>query len=508
LRKLFNILFIHFIPCCIYAQGAYLIVGKGAYYSGGTNSYTVTAGDIKNDGNIATSSSNLRAIGTTQQFITCFTLSGGYCPNIFNTSVYNTVLGNVDQQNSAGLAIETNTLVMGTHLFTQGSTEIREGNYFLYNSVAPFNSNDATSKFFVTTGAYHGLLKQRNVGSSILYPLGTAANANNYTPATITYGGSPDSFGLRVFDNVYYDYYHNTNGDPVAGSSITNIGFVGKTWIVNKGTPVAGNFSTEGFTAMLQWNAVNENAFFTPSRPYNISVVRNHDVLWIPVPPEGPSTNPFGPGPYTRTDFVSYDNAFYSYYPISVSAINHVLAAVRLNLKGELSGANVKLEWTTLSEINTMHFNIEKSNDGVHYIKIGELSASGNTTNVHHYSFVDSNVNVENNYYRVSLIDKDGKSTLSNIILIKLDHVSKGIILLSNPAFNNIRILFKNKVGNYTADVYTSLGNKVKTETIKVVGVSETYSIQTQNWTSGVYYIKLMNHVTKEVTTVPVIVLQ
>src|SRR5215831_5255237 len=113
-----------FIPCYLYSQGAYLIVGKGAYYSGGTNSYTVTAGHIRNDGNIATSSSNLKAIGTIQQLITCFTLAGSYCPNIFNTPVYNTVLGNVDEQNPNGIAIETNTLVMGTHLFTQGSTEI------------------------------------------------------------------------------------------------------------------------------------------------------------------------------------------------------------------------------------------------------------------------------------------------------------------------------------------------------------------------------------------------
>ena len=132
-----------------------MVVGKGAYYAGGNNAYTVTAGDIKNDGNISTSFSNLKIIGSAQpQRLSCYTLSGSYCPNIFNTSVYNTVLGNVDQQNPNGISIETNTIVNGTHLFTQGSTEIQEGNYWLFNTVNPFSGNDASSKFFVTTGSW------------------------------------------------------------------------------------------------------------------------------------------------------------------------------------------------------------------------------------------------------------------------------------------------------------------------------------------------------------------
>ncbi len=302
MTKLITAIVSFLLPSLLYSQGASLVVGKGAHYSGGDNAYTVIAGDIKNDGSIATPSSNLKIIGSTQsQHLTCYTLSGSYCPNIFNTSVYNTVLGNVDQQNPNGINIETNTIVNGTHIFTQGSTEIREGNYWLFNSVTPFSGNNASSKFFVTTGSYHGLLKQNNIGTSpVLFPVGTAANASDYTPASISYSGTPDSFGVRVFNDVYYAY-NTLNGDPVGGlSGITNVGFVEKTWIVSKGTPVTSGFATAGFTAMLQWNAANENFYFTSSRDDDISVARNHDTLWIPQDPQVLQQIPMDQGPIPK----------------------------------------------------------------------------------------------------------------------------------------------------------------------------------------------------------------
>jgi hypothetical protein len=505
-KRLLTAIFFLTLRALLFSQGINLIVGKGAYYSGGNNAYTVIAGDVKNDGQILTPNSNLKITGNTAaQKITCYTLSGSYCPNVYNTSVYNTVLGNVDQENDEGMVIETNVLVIGTHVFIHGSTEIREGNYFLYNSTTPFTGSTAT-KFFVTSGAFHGLLKQRNIGSSaVLFPVGTAPNLSNYTPASISYSGTADSFGVRVYDNVYAAYY-TLNGDPYNGG-ITNIGFVKKTWIVSKGTPVTSGFAEAGFTATLQWNAVNENSYFTPSRDDDISVARNHDTLWLPQDPQGPSTNPYSFGPYTRTDLVTYDNAFYQYYPIAVSAINHVLPIIGLNLNGNLTGKNVRLKWTTLTEINTAGFNIERSSNGINYNVLGNIPAYGNSSTIRSYSFMDSTANPSLNYYRIRAFDKDGKSILSNTVLIKINQLPKGIILLSNPAINTIKILFKNQPGDYTIDVYNNLGSKIKTGTATIISGEETYSSGVKGLVPGSYYIKIMNHQTREVTTLKVIII-
>ena len=283
--------------------------------------------------------------------------------------------------------------------------------------------------------------------------------------------------------------------------------FVEKTWIVNKGTQVTNGFATAGFTATLQWNAVNENTYFTPNRDDDISVVRNHDTIWFPSNPQGPSTNPYSAGPYTRTDNVTYDNAFYPYYPISVSAINHLLPVIGLNLKGYLTGSAISLKWTTLTETNTEHFIVERSLNGINYTAIGKVAAFGNSSIIRYYGFIDSTPNPSLNYYRIRAVDKDGKSMLSNTVFIKLIQQEKGIILLTNPAMNNINILFKNQPGDYTIDLYDNIGHRIKTVITNIIGGEDIYSTNARGLARGIYYIKLMNHQTKSITTLKVIIM-
>ncbi|MDP4261023.1 MAG: S8 family serine peptidase [Bacteroidota bacterium] len=82
---------------------------------------------------------------------------------------------------------------------------------------------------------------------------------------------------------------------------------------------------------------------------------------------------------------------------------------------------NVLAEWTTASEINTARFEIElaKGNNEFqqnHFIKIGEVSGSGNSVTERHYSFTD----IENNksgvrYYRLKIVDQDGRFSYSSV---------------------------------------------------------------------------------------------
>ena len=96
---------------------------------------------------------------------------------------------------------------------------------------------------------------------------------------------------------------------------------------------------------------------------------------------------------------------------------------------------------------------------------------------------------------------------MSNIALVKMNTFSKGIILLSNPAINTIRILFKNQPGNYTIDLYDNIGDKLKSETANIVRGEEIYTTGVKGLTQGIYYIKLMNRETREVTTLKVIIM-
>jgi hypothetical protein len=50
---------------------------------------------------------------------------------------------------------------------------------------------------------------------------------------------------------------------------------------------------------------------------------------------------------------------------------------------------------------------------------------------------------MDNNYYRLNLVDKDGKNSLSNIVQIRNFKNNQGMFVLNNPFNNTINIRFE-----------------------------------------------------------------
>jgi hypothetical protein len=110
--------------------------------------------------------------------------------------------------------------------------------------------------------------------------------------------------------------------------------------------------------------------------------------------------------------------------------------------KGTLQNKHVLLQWSTSTETNSKHFELEKSFDGTGYRKIATIPAAGFSNTVKKYSFTDMEKLSEKNYYRLRSVDVDGKNKLSNIVLIKQPDIEQEMIVLGNPFKNNISIRF------------------------------------------------------------------
>ncbi|MBI5857500.1 MAG: T9SS type A sorting domain-containing protein [Sphingobacteriales bacterium] len=98
------------------------------------------------------------------------------------------------------------------------------------------------------------------------------------------------------------------------------------------------------------------------------------------------------------------------------------------------------LQWTTSSEYNTKHFELEKSFDGIHYSRIATIGAAGNSNTIREYSYTDRSL-TEKNYYRLRTVDIDNESKLSNVVLVKLSGAQQDIQVLGNPFRNNILVI-------------------------------------------------------------------
>lgn len=106
---------------------------------------------------------------------------------------------------------------------------------------------------------------------------------------------------------------------------------------------------------------------------------------------------------------------------------------------------SVGLRWTTSSEVNSSHFDIEKSKDGFFFEKIGEVRASGNSNVPLDYNFTDKvNIYTQTSftyYYRLKMVDLDGASEYSDVRSASFGGlVTPTLSVFPNPATTRLSI--------------------------------------------------------------------
>ena len=89
------------------------------------------------------------------------------------------------------------------------------------------------------------------------------------------------------------------------------------------------------------------------------------------------------------------------------------------------------VKWSTASEQNSSHFDLESSMDGENWRKITTITASGNSTEDIKYSFIDFNINPIT-YYRLQQYDIDGEFKTYGPILATRDITNKKIVKYIN----------------------------------------------------------------------------
>lgn len=96
--------------------------------------------------------------------------------------------------------------------------------------------------------------------------------------------------------------------------------------------------------------------------------------------------------------------------------------------KGSSNGSAVVLKWSTLSEQNNSHFDVERSADGEKFDRIARIAGQGTTSTNTNYTFEDSNSRAGVNYYRLKQVDFNGDFSYSWVIPVHS--------ILNNNAFN------------------------------------------------------------------------
>ncbi|HUQ66273.1 MAG TPA: T9SS type A sorting domain-containing protein [Flavitalea sp.] len=151
--------------------------------------------------------------------------------------------------------------------------------------------------------------------------------------------------------------------------------------------------------------------------------------------------------------------------------------------------SGVTLSWTTSLEVNSSHFEIERSSDGKSWNTKGSINASGNVSVDKNYSFTDASPEIGTNYYRLKIVDIDARYEYSPVKAITFSAASLNVAVGPNPAtsFLNINI---NAPGNdpYRLRLINRSGQVVFDQKYSA---SHRMQVSVSNYAEGSYFLEV-----------------
>ncbi|MEI9808267.1 MAG: T9SS type A sorting domain-containing protein [Bacteroidota bacterium] len=170
-----------------------------------------------------------------------------------------------------------------------------------------------------------------------------------------------------------------------------------------------------------------------------------------------------------------------------------------VNFSGYKSGSKNVLKWNTSNELNNAGFEVQRSSDGLSYSAIGFVSTQatgGNSSTELSYTFDDNNpVASKKNYYRLNQKDIDGRSKMSNTVVINGEKpTSIGISgIFPNPASHVVNVIIDApKRDDVTLVLMDVLGKTIRQKVVNVETGSNTVPVEIGSLAHGSYMIKVL----------------
>ena len=150
------------------------------------------------------------------------------------------------------------------------------------------------------------------------------------------------------------------------------------------------------------------------------------------------------------------------------------------------------LTWKTSAEVNTNRFEVERSADGKSYSKMGEVKAVNIREKQNTYTFTDVKPIEGLNYYRLKMIDLDGKSTYSMIRVINSTSTVQNVKVYPNPTSNMITTDFSLEEENEgMIQIFDALGSMVSQQAADYKAGANRVRTDVSALPSGIYFVKL-----------------
>jgi len=318
--------------------------------------------------------------------------------------------------------------------FNVANGDVLLGNFDMITTTASTLTGFAPDRFIVTAGTGH--LVHQNYTGNYIYPVGIAEG--DYTPSAINntsantlhvmvqdYTASaadestlPVSNGMDRTWNIYADNATGNSDINLQHNTSTNQGtFSNSSHFVTQWSSAAPNSSGDN-TSVTAWQsntlATGVTGNLSSTGTVAGSTMRTHSYTSFATTTSGPL-------------------AFFT------KSSNPTILPVKLiSFTGDVVNCNSVLKWVTAEEINSDHFELQRSNNAIDFTTVALIATKGSYST---YNYTDTTALKGNIYYRLRIVDKNGREEFSNTELVNIN--CKGQITTTvypNPAKNTVII--------------------------------------------------------------------
>jgi type IX secretion system substrate protein/fibronectin type III domain protein len=368
-------------------------------------------------------------------------------------------------------------------------------------------STPSTNNFVITGTVASGNLTVNSIGTSgFTLPIGvdsiySSADHYYYLPVTIKPSNATFNWSAKVFPHVTATgaYPSNASGSYNIYTGTALNGIVNAVW------SIASSGTNQPAVVTLQWQNVANIAANTNSTSFSnytdnyIGISRNGGISWQAATASSANNNhpvsgyTSAPVTYTAisstTPTASVLTFSTSFVPLGIGAIGDPLGLELINFNAELNNnKTVGLSWTTTAEINSSHFEVERSADGINWVKIGTVTAKGNSSSASNYEYVDANP-LATNYYRIRMVNLNGDYRYTTMRVIKLLQL-KGIVIFPNPARNYVNVSVSESAVDLNVKLISPLGQVLQVLQVKA-GTGTTLTLDVHNYAQGTYLLQV-----------------
>jgi len=446
-----------------------LTINSGATYNGAANPTLTVKGDFVNAGTFTQGSTAVTLSGAAAQVITPTAATTFTALTIANTS--------------GGVTLSGNASVSGTLTLTSGILSIAAGSTLtLTNGNAISVTTPGTTKHIATlvnngTGA-EGMIRVNNMAvAAYTFPVGTGTN---YLPVTVTPTNattSSNSYSVCVFTGITDD------GTPNGTQEANKANVVDAVWTVNYNGP--GSPSASATTLSMNWPGTLEGAGFTPLPNAGIGISHFATPAW------GDYQQSSGTNGVTNIVTLS---GITSFSPFSVGKLGTSAAALPIKIayfNASKGTSTNTINWSADCGSPVVTFEIERSADGKNFTTINSITAT-QARCASPFSIDDAAPLTGTNFYRIKMIDIDGRVTYTSIV--KVGNAPKEIQLvgvLPNPVTNAAQLsITTTKKDNIELAVISLDGRIMSKQSIQVQTGSSLVSLDVSKLARGTYFVK------------------